>query len=106
MEHLNLMRIFQHFCLIVIVILIGCVPMATDLRKVGFNEIQKVSDFLSYVNQSYKNQRPLVPGPSKVDKIGEITSHDYHEVPEDLSIFDFESVIQQIRKVYVDVYNG
>jgi len=41
MKHRNLMRIFQHFCLLVIAVLSGCVPMATDLRKIGFNEIQK-----------------------------------------------------------------
>ena len=41
MEHRNFMRIFQYIGLIVIAVLIGCVPMATDLRKIGFNEIQK-----------------------------------------------------------------
>jgi len=35
------MRIFQPLCLLVIAVLSGCVPMATDLRKIGFNEIQK-----------------------------------------------------------------
>lgn len=32
--------------LLVLVILISCVPMATDLRRIGFNEIQKGFDSL------------------------------------------------------------
>ena len=34
------------FVLSFVCLLIGCVPMATDLRKIGFNEIQKGFDCL------------------------------------------------------------
>ncbi|RJQ49672.1 MAG: hypothetical protein C4530_23025 [Desulfobacteraceae bacterium] len=40
MEHLKSKRLLSYATLICALIS-GCVPMATDLRKIGFNEIQK-----------------------------------------------------------------
>ena len=40
-EHRKFISVFIFAVLIPAFLLIGCVPMATDLRKIGFNEIQK-----------------------------------------------------------------
>ena len=40
-----------------------------------------------------------------VDKAGEITGVSYHEVPEDLSIFDYDTVISKIKNIYIESYN-
>lgn len=40
-----------------------------------------------------------------VDKSGEITGSSYHEVPEDLSIFDFDNIIDKIKSIYIESYN-
>jgi hypothetical protein len=40
-----------------------------------------------------------------VDKTGEITGVSHHEVPEDLSIFDFDNIIDKIKSVYIESYN-
>ncbi len=41
-----------------------------------------------------------------VDKSGEITGSSYHEVPEDLSIFDFDNIIDRIKSIYIESYNS
>ena len=40
-----------------------------------------------------------------VDKYGNIVDDEYMEVPEDLSIFDIDSIISKIKKTYIDAYN-
>jgi len=40
-----------------------------------------------------------------VDKTGEITGCSYHEVPEDLSIFDFDTIIKKIKSIYIESFN-
>jgi hypothetical protein len=40
-----------------------------------------------------------------VDKSGEIINSEYHVVPEDLSIFDFNTVIGKIKDIYIESYN-
>jgi glycosyltransferase involved in cell wall biosynthesis len=40
-----------------------------------------------------------------VDKTGEITGVEYHEVPENLSIFDFDNIIDKIKSIYIESYN-
>ena len=40
-----------------------------------------------------------------VDKTGEITGVSHHVVPEDLSIFDFDNIIDKIKSVYIESYN-
>jgi len=40
-----------------------------------------------------------------VDKSGEIIDSQYHEVPEDLSIFDYDSIISKIKDIYIESYN-
>jgi len=54
--------------------------------KINQEWLKKVSEFLNFVEQSYKNQRPLVPGPSKVDRVGEITVMEFESLA-DLDIF-------------------
>jgi len=41
-----------------------------------------------------------------VDKAGTVVSHDFHEVPEDMSIFDNTRNIEKIKQTYIEVYNG
>jgi hypothetical protein len=41
-----------------------------------------------------------------VDKTGEITGCSYHEVPEDLSIFDFNTIIKKIKSIYIKSFNS
>ena len=41
-----------------------------------------------------------------VDNAGHIKDYDFHEVPEDLSIFDYDNVINKFKEKYIDVYNG
>jgi hypothetical protein len=40
-----------------------------------------------------------------VDKQGEILGSTYHEVPEDLSIFDYDVVIDKIKSIYIESFN-
>lgn len=40
-----------------------------------------------------------------VDKSGEIIDSEYHEVPKDLSIFDFDTVIRKIKDIYIKSFN-
>jgi hypothetical protein len=40
-----------------------------------------------------------------VDKSGEIINSEYHAVPEDLSIFDFDTVIGKIKDIYIESFN-
>jgi hypothetical protein len=40
-----------------------------------------------------------------VDSSGHIKDYDYHEVPKDLSIFDYNTVINKFREKYIEVYN-
>ena len=40
-----------------------------------------------------------------VDKSGEIIDSKYHEVPEDLSIFDYDTIIGKIKDIYIESYN-
>jgi glycosyltransferase involved in cell wall biosynthesis len=40
-----------------------------------------------------------------VDKTGEITGVAYHEVPEDLNIFDFDNIIDKIKSIYIESFN-
>lgn len=40
-----------------------------------------------------------------VDKTGNILNYDFHDVPEDLSIFDYDTVINKFKQTYMDVYN-
>lgn len=40
-----------------------------------------------------------------VDKQGEILGSSYHEVPNDLSIFDFDNIIDKIKSIYIESYN-
>jgi hypothetical protein len=40
-----------------------------------------------------------------VDKEGEILGHSYHEVPDDLSIFDFNTIINKIKSIYIESFN-
>jgi glycosyltransferase involved in cell wall biosynthesis len=40
-----------------------------------------------------------------VDKSGEIIDSQYHEVPEDLTIFDYDSIITKIKDIYIESYN-
>lgn len=40
-----------------------------------------------------------------VDKSGEIINSEYHKVPEDLSIFDFDTVIGKIKDIYIESFN-
>jgi hypothetical protein len=40
-----------------------------------------------------------------VDKSGEIINSEYHTVPEDLSIFDFDTVIGKIKDIYIESFN-
>lgn len=40
-----------------------------------------------------------------VDKSGEINGYSYHEVPEDLSIFDFDTIISKIKSIYIESFN-
>ena len=47
MEYHSLKNMRKCAVLIVIAVCFGCVPMATDLRKIGFNEIQKGFNTLS-----------------------------------------------------------
>ena len=41
-----------------------------------------------------------------VDKSGEIIDSEYHEVPEDLSIFDYDTIIDKIKDIYIESYNS
>jgi hypothetical protein len=41
-----------------------------------------------------------------VDKEGEILGHSYHEVPDDLSIFDFNTTINKIKSIYIESFNS
>jgi hypothetical protein len=41
-----------------------------------------------------------------VDSSGHIKDYDYHEVPKDLSIFDYNTVINKFREKYIEVYNN
>jgi glycosyltransferase involved in cell wall biosynthesis len=40
-----------------------------------------------------------------VDKSGEIIDSEYLEVPEDLTIFDYDSIITKIKDIYIESYN-
>lgn len=40
-----------------------------------------------------------------VDKQGNIIDSEFMEVPEDLSIFDVDSIIPKIKETYIDAYN-
>jgi hypothetical protein len=40
-----------------------------------------------------------------VDKSGEIIDSQYHEVPKDLTIFDYDSIITKIKDIYIESYN-
>lgn len=40
-----------------------------------------------------------------VDKSGNIIDSQYHEVPEDLTIFDYDSIITKIKDIYIESYN-
>jgi len=40
-----------------------------------------------------------------VDKSGEIINSDYHKVPEDLTIFDYDNIIAKIKDIYIESYN-
>jgi glycosyltransferase involved in cell wall biosynthesis len=40
-----------------------------------------------------------------VDKSGEIINSEYHLVPEDLSIFDFDTIISKIKTIYIESFN-
>jgi glycosyltransferase involved in cell wall biosynthesis len=40
-----------------------------------------------------------------VNKHGHIISEEFMEVPKDLSIFDYDTVIQQIKDTYIEAYN-
>jgi glycosyltransferase involved in cell wall biosynthesis len=40
-----------------------------------------------------------------VDKSGDIIDSKYHEVPEDLTIFDYDSIITKIKDIYIESYN-
>ncbi len=67
--------------------------------KISAEWLKKVSDFLNFVEKSYKDQRPLVPGPSKIDKIGEITAMEFEGLA-DLDIFfmDYEAKFHKKQK--------
>jgi glycosyltransferase involved in cell wall biosynthesis len=41
-----------------------------------------------------------------VDKYGEIISNEFLDVPEDLSIFNQETIINNYKKLYIETYNG
>lgn len=41
-----------------------------------------------------------------VDKEGEILGYSYHEVPDDLSIFDFDTIINKIKSIYIESFNS
>lgn len=41
----------------------------------------------------------------RVDKMGEIIDSEYHGVPEDLSIFDINTHINNIKRIYIKTYN-
>jgi glycosyltransferase involved in cell wall biosynthesis len=41
-----------------------------------------------------------------VDKQGEILGSSYHDVPEDLTIFDYDVVINKIKDIYIESFNS
>jgi hypothetical protein len=41
-----------------------------------------------------------------VDKEGQILDTTYHKVPEDLTIFDYDVIINKIKDIYIKSYNG
>jgi len=40
-----------------------------------------------------------------VNKYGDIISDEFMDVPEDLSIFDFDTIINKIKETYINAYN-
>ena len=40
-----------------------------------------------------------------VDKKGEILGSEFHPVPEDLSIFDYDNIISKIKSIYINSFN-
>jgi len=67
--------------------------------------LKKTSDFLAYVEQSYKNQKSLVPGPSKVDKIGAITVMEFDSLADmDIFFMDYEEKFHKKEKDKVIVW--
>lgn len=40
-----------------------------------------------------------------VNKSGDVTDKEFHEVPEDMSVFDPEKIVEQLKEVYVEAYN-
>lgn len=41
-----------------------------------------------------------------VDKEGEILGYSYHQVPDDLTIFDFDTIINKIKSIYIESFNS
>ncbi len=75
--------------------------------KIDPEWLKKVSNFLSFVEQSYKNQRPLVPGPSRVDKIGEITLMEFESLADmDIFFMDYEEKFHRKQKKGVVVWTA
>ena len=67
--------------------------------------LKRVGDFLSFVEQSYKNQKPLVPGPSKVSKIGKITLMEFESLADlDMFFIDYEERFHRKQKDGVVVW--
>lgn len=67
--------------------------------KINPGWLKKVSDFLNSVEQSYKNQKSLVPGPSRVDKIGEITLMEFDSLADmDIFFMDYEEKFHKQKK--------
>ncbi len=73
--------------------------------KIDPEWLKKVSNFLNFVEQSYKNQRPLVPGPSRVDKIGEITLMEFGSLADmDIFFMDYEEKFHRKEKNSIVVW--
>lgn len=67
--------------------------------------LKKLGDFLSFVEQSYKNQKSLFPGPAKIDKIGDITVMEFESLGDmDIFFMDYEEKFHRKQKNMVVVW--
>lgn len=67
--------------------------------KINPGWLKSVSNFLSFVEQSYKNQKSLVPGPSKVTQIGEIKVMEFESLADlDMFFIDYEEKFHRKQK--------
>ncbi len=73
--------------------------------SINLEWLKRVSDFLSFVEQNYNNQKSLVSGPSRVEKIGEIKIMEFDSLA-DLDIFfmDHEEKFHRKKKKGIVVW--